>query len=274
MNKLSIQEQSRVIMALVEGCSINSTVRMTGIAKTTILRLIRDLGEACQQFHDDKVCNLNSKRLQFDELWDFVHCKEKNVRPELRGTAGIGDAWTWTCIDSDSKLMVAWLVGGRDGSVANVITADVAWRLKNRVQVTTDGFHAYWSAMINQFNCEVDFAQLVKLYGPDKDAEGKYSPPECIGIKVTPRIGNPDPKHISTSFVERSNLTARMSVRRYTRLTNAHSKKFENHVAMTAIFWTYYNWCRIHSTIKQTPAMEAGLINRLWELEDLIGLLK
>lgn len=272
MNKSSIQDRIRVISCLVEGNSINSTVRMTGIAKTTILRLIKQLADACQKMHDEKVCNLTSKRLQMDEVWTFVGAKEKNASDEKKANLRWGDTWTWTTIDADSKLMVSWIVGPRHAGTANEIARDVAWRMANRVQVTSDGFHAYWDAVGNAFNCEADFAQLVKIYGPEYGRTGKYSPSECIGIEIKPRFGNPDPKHISTSFVERSNLTLRMGTRRYTRLTNAHSKKIENHIAMTTIFFTYYNWCRIHQSLKVTPAMEAGLTNRLWEIEDLMKL--
>jgi IS1 family transposase len=271
MNKLGISERAQVIRALVEGNSINATCRMYGVGKPTILRLIKSLGQACQKFHDERVCGLQTKRLQLDEIWAFVHCKEKNIRAELRGVDGIGDTWTWTAIDADSKLMVSWIIGPRHAGTAHQITRDVAWRLENRVQVTTDGFHGYWDAVCNAFHLEVDFAQLIKLYGPDYSTPGRYSPPECIGIKVKPRTGNPDPRHISTSYVERSNLTVRMGVRRYTRLTNAHSKKIENHVAMTAIFFTCYNWCRLHQTLRMTPAMAAGLTSRVWEIEDLIS---
>lgn len=270
MNKLNTGERAKIIRALIEGMSINATCRMFGCGKPTILRLIKALGDACRKFHDENVRNLRSKRLQMDELWAFVHCKQKNVRPELEGVAGVGDTWTWTCIDADTKLMVAWHIGPRDAYSAQTFTNDVAWRLTDRVQVTTDGFHGYWSAVCNSFDCEVDFAQLVKLYGPDYSTPGKYSPPECIGIKVKPRTGNPDPKHISTSFVERSNLTVRMGVRRYTRLTNAHSKKLENHVAMTSIFFTCYNFCRVHQTIGKTPAVAAGLARETLTIEELL----
>lgn len=274
MNKLSISERATVIRALVEGNSINSTCRMFGVGKPTILRLIKSFGEACQKFHDEKVCNLETKRVELDELWAFVHCKQRNIPDHLKSVNGIGDTWTWTCIDSDSKLMVSWIIGPRHAGTAHQITNDVAWRLKNRVQVTTDGFQGYWDAVCNAFHLEVDFAQLIKLYGPDYSTPGKYSPPECIGIKVKHRVGNPDPKHISTSFVERSNLTVRMGVRRYTRLTNAHSKKLENHVAMTAIFFTCYNFCRVHQTLRMTPAMAAGLTKRVFEVEDLLKFVK
>lgn len=236
MNKLSTVERGQIIRALVEGNSINATCRMFGVGKPTILRLIKSFGEACQKFHDEKVRNLTPKRLQMDELWAFVHCKEKNVRPALRGT-GVGDTWTWTCLDADSKLMVTWHVGVRDGYAAQKLTSDVAWRVNNRVQVSTPG---------------------------------KYSPPECIGIKVKPRTGNPDPRHISTSFVERSNLTVRMGVRRYTRLTNAHSKKLENHIAMTTIFFVCYNFCRVHQTIGTTPAVAAGIAREPLTVEELL----
>lgn len=273
MNKLTNDDRSRVIGALVEGNSISSTVRMTGVAKTTILRLIVQLSDACEKFHDETVRNLKTERVECDEVWAFCHCKQRNIRPELKGKGGIGDVWTWTAIDADSKLMISWLCGTRDSFAASMIMNDVAGRLTQRVQLTSDGHHSYLNAVGNAFNCEVDYAQLVKLYGADYSRPGKYSPPACIGIKIEPKIGNPNPRLISTSYVERSNLTVRMGIRRYTRLTNAHSKKFENHQSMTSIFFTYYNWCRIHQTTKQTPAMAAGLTTKLWEIEDLIALL-
>ena len=274
MNKSSIQDRVRVIQALVEGNSINSTVRMTGIAKTTILRIIRALGDACQKFHDEQVKGLNSRRVQMDEVWAFVGAKERNATREQKQALKWGDTWTWTAIDADSKLMISWLIGPRHAGTAQQIMQDVAWRLNHRIQLTTDGLHAYWDAAGNAFDCEVDYAQLIKIYGPDLSTPTRYSPSQCIGIEIRPRIGNPDPKHVSTSFIERSNLSVRMGMRRYTRLTNAHSKKIENHVAMTTIFFTYYNWCRIHQTLRVTPAMAAGLTMRLWEIEDLVKLLK
>jgi IS1 family transposase len=273
MNKLSIQERARIIHALVEGNSINATCRMFGCGKPTILRLLKSFGEACQKFHDEKVTGLTSRRIQMDELWAFVHCKQKNIRPELRGTRGIGDTWTWLAIDADSKLMVSWFIGPRHAGSANAIMHDVALRLTHKIQLTTDGLNAYWDAAINAFNCDVDFAQLVKIYGEDRSMNGKYSPPDVIGIKIKERMGDPDPAHISTSFVERANLSVRMGVRRYTRLTNAHSKKIENHIHHTAIFFTVYNWCRIHTTLRMTPAMAAGLTTRVLEIEDLLAVL-
>lgn len=274
MNKLTTGERAQIIRGLVEGNSISSMVRMTGIAKTTILRLIVQFGEVCQKFHDEHVKGLASRRIQMDELWAFIGAKGKNASAEKKAAMQWGDAWTWTCIDADSKLMVTWLIGPRHAGTAQKIMHDVAWRMTHRIQLTTDGLHAYWDAAGNAFNDEVDYAQLIKLYGADYSSPGRYSPPACIGIEMKPRIGDPDPKHISTSFIERSNLTVRMGVRRYTRLTNAHSKKIENHAAMTAIFMTCYNWCRIHQTLRVTPAMAAGLTKQLWEIEDLLGLLK
>jgi IS1 family transposase len=271
MNKLSIDEKVRVVSSLIEGNSIASTVRMTGIAKTTILRLIRHLGKGCELFHDEKVRNLSCKRIQMDEVWAFVGAKERNTSIEKKAALKWGDTWTWTAIDADSKLMLAWRIGPRDANTAHEVMQDMSLRLSHPVQLTTDGLHAYWAAAANN-DMVADFAQLVKIYGTDRSMAGKYSPPECIGVEVKERFGNPDPKHVSTSFVERSNLTVRMGMRRYTRLTNAHSKKIENHLAMTTIFLTYYNWCRIHQTLRVTPAMEAGLTDRLWEIEDLVKL--
>jgi IS1 family transposase len=274
MNKLSNSERATIIRGLVEGNSIASLVRMTGIAKTTILRLIVQFADVCQQFHDEKVKGLTSRRVQMDEVWAFVGSKENNTDPAKKAELKWGDAWTWTAIDADSKLMISWLIGPRNANSAFEIMEDVASRLTHRIQLTTDGLHAYWSAAASSFDCRVDYAQLVKLYGKEAGETGRYSPPKCIGVEVKPRIGDPDPKHISTSYIERSNLTVRMGMRRYTRLTNGHSKKFQNHVAMTTIFLTIYNWCRIHQTLKVTPAMQAGLTTELLDIEDLIGLLK
>lgn len=273
MNKLTNAKRIQVIAALVEGNSINSTVRMTGIAKTTILRLLAKLGEACQKFHDREVRDLPSQRIQCDEVWAFCHCKQANTRPELKGIVGIGDLWTWTAIDADTKLMVAWSIGTRDGGYANEFMTDVAARLSTRVQLTTDGHRAYLDAVNDAFGTNIDYAMLIKQYGPEIGGPGRYSPPVCIGVDCHAISGAPDRKHVSTSYVERSNLTVRMSMRRYTRLTNGFSKKFENHIAMTNIFFVYYNYCRIHQTIKTTPAMEAGLTDKLWEVEDLIALI-
>jgi len=278
MNKMSIEGRARIIRGLVEGNSIASLVRMNGVAKTTILRLIRDFADVCQKFHDAKVRNLNTKRIQMDEVWAFVGAKERNTSPEKKKALKWGDAWTWTAIDADSKLMIAWKVGPRHAGTANEIARDTAWRINGRVQVTADGLHSYVSGVGNAFGVDdrSDFAQCVKLYA-DCHAPGvsggKYSPGECTGVEIKVKWGNPDPEHISTSFVERANLTVRMGVRRYTRLTNGHSKKIENHVAMTTIFFTCYNWCRIHQTLRETPAMAAGLTTELMDVEDLMALM-
>ena len=274
MNRLTTEDRVRVVSALVEGSSINSTVRMTGTTKPTILKLIGQLGEACGAFHDREVRDLPCRRVQCDELWAFCHCKARNVRPELQGVVGVGDVWTWTAIDADTKLMVAWSIGTRDGSYAAEFMNDVAARLRGRVQLTTDGHAAYLDAVSDAFGTNIDYAQLIKLYGPVPAPAGRYSPAACIGIDKRPVSGVPDRKHVSTSFVERSNLTVRMGLRRYTRLTNGFSKKLENHIAMTTIFFTYYNYCRVHQTLRVTPAMEAGLTDRVWEIADLIALVE
>jgi len=273
MNRLSTTERVQVIAALVEGNSINSTVRMTGISKPTILKLLVDLGKACKTFHDLEVRDLPSKRIQCDEVWAFCHCKQRNVKPELKGVFGVGDVWTWTALDADSKLMVAWAVGTRDGGYAAEFMNDVAARLSNRVQLTTDGHAAYLDAVSDAFGTNIDYAMLIKLYGPTVPGEARYSPAACIGVAKRTVCGEPERRHISTSFVERSNLTVRMGMRRYTRLTNGFSKKVENHEHMTTIFFVYYNYCRIHQTLEMTPAMEAGLTDRLWEIEDIVGLI-
>lgn len=274
MKVLSTAQRSAVIGALCEGNSINSTVRMTGVSKPTILKLIRDLGTACQRFHDERVVNLKTKRVQCDEIWAFCHCKKANTPEHLEGVFGVGDVWTWTAIDADSKLMLHWMVGERDAGYANEFMRGLAPRLACRIQITTDGLHAYWSAVGNAFDVDSrsDYAVCKKIYA-DAQGEGRYSPGECTGVEVKVRWGDPDPRHISTSFVERSNLTMRMGMRRYTRLTNAFSKKVENHIHMTTIFFTFYNWCRVHQTLRTTPAVAAGLTTRAFSIADLIELI-
>jgi IS1 family transposase len=273
MNKLDETKRTAVVAALVEGCSIRSTVRMTGVSKNTISKLLVELGAACSDYLDKHLVNLNSKRIQCDEIWSFVGAKDKNVPSARKDEFGIGSAWTWVAIDADSKLICSWLVGKRDPGCATEFIQDLAGRLTNRVQLTTDGLKMYLTAVADGFGSEIDYAMIVKIYGNDPEGEKRYSPAVCTGCKKENKIGNPDEKHISTSYIERQNLTMRMGMRRFTRLTNAFSKKIENHVAAIAIHYMFYNYCRIHQTLRVTPAMQAGIANHVWSIEELLGLL-
>ena len=272
MNRLANDDQIRVVAALVEGNSIRSTSRMTGVARNTITTLLVDLAEACAGYHDRHVRNLKVRRLQCDEIWNFVGAKAKNATPEKKAE-GWGDTWTWTALDADTKLCVSYLVGGRDAGWAKEFMDDCASRISSRVQITTDGHRSYLEAVEGAFGMDVDYAQLQKIYGASMDDERRYSPATCIGCDMKVVSGNPDPKHVSTSFVERQNLSMRMSIRRFTRLTNAFSKKVENHAAAVALWFMYYNFCRVHQTLRVTPAMEAGIANHVWNIEELVALL-
>jgi IS1 family transposase len=273
MNRLTIEQQAKVVRALVEGNSIRATVRMTGVAKNTVVKLLLDLADACAAHHDRAVRNLTVRRLQCDEIWNFVGAKAKNASPEKKAE-GWGDTWTWTALDAQTKLCVSYLVGGRDLGWAKEFMQDCASRIKNRVQITTDGHRAYLEAVEDAFGADIDYAQLQKIYGAPSENHTRYSPAKCIGCDMKVVSGDPDPKHVSTSFVERQNLSMRMSIRRFTRLTNAFSKKVENHAAAVALWFAYYNFCRVHQTLRVTPAMEAGLTNHVWEIEELLNLLK
>jgi len=247
---------------------------MTGVAKNTIQKLLLDLGNACSEYMAQHIVKVKCQRVQVDEIWSFVYAKNKNVPLDVAEKQFAGDVWTWVAIDADSKLVISWMVGHRTGAFARSLLDDVAARLANRVQLTTDGHRAYLEAVGDSFSGDVDWAMLNKIYGREsKEGERRYSPAPCIGCKKTPMIGNPDPKHISTSYVERQNLTMRMHMRRFTRLTNAFSKKIENHVASLSIHYMYYNYVRIHQTLRVTPAMAAGLTDRLWEMEDVVALI-
>jgi IS1 family transposase len=271
MNRLDKDGQVKVVAALVEGNSIRSTSRMTGIARNTITSLLVDLAEACAGYHDRHVRNLKVRSLQCDEIWNFVGAKAKNATPEKKAE-GWGDTWTWTALDADTKLCVSYLVGGRDLGWATEFMQDCARRISNRVQITTDGHRAYLEAVENAFGADIDYAQLQKIYGAPSENETRYSPARCIGCDMKVVSGNPDPKRISTSYVERQNLSMRMSIRRFTRLTNAFSKKVENHAAAVALWFMYYNFCRIHQTLRVTPAMEAGLSDHVWTIEELVAM--
>ena len=273
MNKLSNADRTRVVAALVEGNSIRATVRMTGIAKNTIAKLLIELGAACSDYLNRTLVNLSCKRVQCDEIWSFIGAKQKNVTPALREKGFAGDVWTWVAMDADTKLICSWMVGARHSVAANEFIRDLKWRLRDRIQLTTDGHAVYVNAVANQFGEEIDYAMLVKVYGEPQGTEKRYSPAECLGCQKKPISGRPDPAHISTSYVERQNLTMRMQIRRFTRLTNAFSKKLENHVASIAIHYMHYNFARIHQTLRVTPAMAAGVSNRLWSIEDIVGLL-
>lgn len=273
MNRLSTAKRAQVIAALIEGNSINATCRMLGVGKRTVLRLLEDAGCACAAFHDENVRNLSVRRLQCDEVWSFVYAKQKNVTAEQMED-GAGDCWTWTAIDADTKLIVSYMLGQRGAPTANAFMQDVASRVSTRIQLTTDGHRVYADAVEDAFGAEIDYAMLVKLYGSSGDnPESRYSPATCIGCRTGVLSGNPNPKYISTSYVERQNLSMRMGMRRFTRLTNGFSKKFENHAHQVALYFTHYNYCRVHSSLRVTPAMEAGLTDHVWTLAELCGLL-
>ena len=270
MNKLDAAKRIEILNMLVEGSSMRSISRVCDVSFNTVAKLLEDAGEFCARFHDANVRNVKAKRVQCDEIWSFTYAKERNVARAKSGPDGAGDTWTWTGITADTKLIVAYFVGKRDGECAKWFMDDVAARLATRVQLTTDGLKSYLDAVEGVFGGDVDYAQLVKLYGASPDcAKGRYSPAECTGTIKTPVEGKPDPAHISTSYVERSNLTMRMSMRRFTRLTNAFSKKIDNHVHALSIYFVWYNWLRIHKTLRVSPAMAAGLTRHLMSWEDI-----
>lgn len=269
MNKPSSGQRARVINCLVEGNSIRATVRLTGVAKNTVVKLLTDVGLACSIYQDKAFRGLTCKRIQCDEVWSFVGSKEKNTTKESKAK-GWGDCWTWTALDSETKLIPCWYVGTRDAGAAHHFMHDLAARLAHRVQLTTDGHRPYLSAVADAFGTEVDYAQLVKIYGEGPKTEARYSPAQCMGARKARVTGSPEYAHVSTSHIERSNLTIRMGNRRFTRLTNAFSKKVENHEHMLALFFCYYNFCRIHQSLRVTPAMAAGISSRVWDISDIV----
>jgi IS1 family transposase len=275
MNRLSTDQRARIVACLVEGNSIRATVRMAGAAKNTVAKLLVDLGQACSEYQNRTLRGLSCKRLQADEIWSFVGAKQKHVQPAH--PADYGDWWTWTAIDADTKLVPAWYIGGRTATDAMEFMRDVAERLNKRVQLTTDGLNAYLVAVDRAFEGDIDFAMLVKLYGADPEPQRRYSPAVCIGAERTVVTGDPDPAHISTSYVERANLTMRMSMRRFTRLTNAFSKKVENLAAAVSLHFMYYNFARPHKSLAnaypRTPAMVAGVDDHVWTVRDIAALL-
>ena len=273
MNRLSTEDRARILHMLCEGNSIRSVTRLTGCSKNTVVKLLVDAGKACMAFHDANVRDIKAKRVQVDEIWSFTYAKQKNVADAKAAPDGAGDTWTWTAIDADSKLIVSYIVGGRDSEYAMGFMDDLASRLATRVQLTSDGHRAYLEAVEGAFGADVDYAQLVKIYGASPDGgKGRYSPADCTGIRKRRVEGDPDIDHVSTSYVERSNLTMRMHMRRFTRLTNAFSKKVENHAYAVALHMMYYNFVRIHKTLRVTPAMAAGVADRLWEIGDIATL--
>lgn len=273
MNKLPSAKRAQILQVLCEGSSMRSVSRVADVSINTVSKLLVDAGKACAAFHDEQVRNVKAKRIQCDEIWSFTYAKAKNVATAKAAPEEAGDTWTWTALDADSKLIVSWLVGGRDAGYATEFMQDVAERLANRVQLTTDGHKAYLNAVEDAFGSEVDYGQLVKLYGAAPEgAKGRYSPADCIGARKELVTGMPRADHISTSYVERQNLTMRMHMRRFTRLTNGFSKKFENHMHMVALYTVWYNFVRIHKTLRVTPAMAAGVTKRLWSMEEIAEL--
>lgn len=278
MNKLDTKTRAMILRCLVEGNSVRATARLTDTSKNTVTKLLIDAGKACADYHFNIVRNVKASVIQCDEIWSFTYAKQKNVKTAKAAPEEAGDTWTWTAIDSESKLIVSYMVGGRDSEYAVAFMDDLRSRLANRVQLTTDGHKAYLEAVEGAFGGDIDYAMLVKHYGSPQGAgkshERKYSPADCTGTKKIKIAGEPEKKLVSTSHVERQNLTMRMHMRRFTRLTNAFSKKVENHAHAVALHFMYYNFVRIHQTLKVTPAMEAGIANTLWTIEDIVGLIE
>jgi IS1 family transposase len=275
MNRLPIAKRTQILGLLCEGIAMRSISRVVGVSINTVTRELVVAGTACAEFHDRTIRNVKSKRVQCDEVWSFVAMKEKTAKRKGKDRpADAGDIWTWTAIDADNKLIIAWFVGGRDGGAAYEFMCDLQSRLANRVQLTTDGHKAYLEAVDATFGIGIDYAMLVKIYGPDPNEEGthRYSPPQCIGCETNVVSGDPDPDHISTSYIERSNLTLRMANRRFTRLTNAFSKRVANHRHMIALYTVWYNFVKMHRTLRMTPAMAADVCDQLWSIENIVAL--
>ena len=274
MNKLPLKTRSLILNMLCEGQSMRATARLADVSFNTVAKLLIDAGKVCAGLHDELVQGVTASRVQCDEVWSFTYAKQKNVATSKAAPQEAGDTWTWTALDADTKLIVSSMVGGRDAGYANAFMGDVASRLANRVQMTTDGHKAYLEAIEGSFGADIDYAQLIKVYGNAPETfKGRYSPADCTGIVKRTVEGQPDEKHISTSFVERQNLTMRMHMRRFTRLTNGFSKKVENHMHMVALYTMFYNFCRIHKTLRVTPAMESGLTDRVWDMEDILAIM-
>ena len=278
MNKLPVSKRAQILSMLCEGSSMRAITRITGVSLNTVTKLLVDAGKACDAYHDEHVRGVKATRIQCDEVWAFCYSKQKNVADAKAAPEGAGDVWTWTALEAGSKLLVSYMVGGRDGEYAAALMDDLRGRLANKVQLTTDGHKAYLQAVEDAFGADIDYAMLVKLYGAgpattDDAAGRRYSPAECVGIRKETITGKPDMKHVSTSYTERANLTMRMSMRRFTRLTNAFSKKIENHEHAIALYFMHYNFEKIHTTLRVTPAMAAGVTTKLWELEDIIALI-
>lgn len=274
MRQLATEQRAQILNMLVEGMSMRAVSRIAGVAFNTVKKLLADAGEACAAYHDEAVRGVNARRIECDEIWSFVYAKQKNVPSAKAAPEGAGDAWTWTALDADSKLIVSWCIGGRTSETALWLMDDIRERLVNRVQLTTDGLSAYLEAVEAAFGPEVDYAMLVKLYGKGGgESERRYSPAECIGTRKRIIQGDPDPDKISTAYVERHNLSMRMGMRRFTRLTNAFSKRIEKHAAMVALYSVHYNYCRVHRTLRVTPAMEAGLDTTVRDCRWIVGLI-
>lgn len=274
MNKLPTHKRLMILNMLIEGMSMRSISRTVGVSINTVTKLLIEAGEACADYHNDNVRNVTASNVQCDEIWSFCYAKKKNVATAKAAPEFAGDVWTWTALDADSKLIVSYLVGGRDSEYALEFMDDVKSRLANRVQFTTDGHKAYLGAVEEAFGADVDYAQLIKIYGAaPESAKGRYSPADCTGIKKVRIEGNPDEKLVNTSYVERQNLTMRMSMRRFTRLTNSFSKKIDNHIQMLSLYFVHYNFCCIHKTLKVTPAMEAGITAELHNMEFIVDMI-
>jgi IS1 family transposase len=274
MNRLSNEDRAKILHMLCEGMSIRAIARLTGASKNTVAKLLVDAGKACAAYYDANVRNVAAKRVLVDEVWSFTYAKQKNVASAKDSPEGVGDTWTWTAVDADTKLIISYLVGGRDAEYAIEFIQDLADRVANCFQLTSDVLNAYIGAVEDAFGDDIDFAQLVKVYGKAPGAPGRYGPPECIGSQSRRVRGKPDMDYVATSYVERQNLTMRMHMRRFTRLTNAFSKKVENHVHTVALHMMYYNFVRIHNTLCVTPAMTAGITDRFWEIADIAKLVE